>query len=269
MKNKQDLFSIGEIAKALGITRRIILHYEERGLVRPDSKNGAAGNRYYTIDTFTQIRSIRSLQNMGLTLDEIREYFNDSADLMPLIRRMERLRDELNLNIEKLYERSAAASAQIKMVRLPPQRVYRRVCRGGGVADKTVYLRNTALEAMRVYGTDTTRRMYFTEYALAAPEEISYCVAVPQESQGEHVETLPAKRRRRLVLPPLPITAVTPDSTPSCRKNAIGALPLSMLPVYGMETLLSREDNACRGGEACGILYEKPWTKRDRRKSGG
>ena len=119
MKDKQDLFSIGEIAKALGITRRIILHYEERGLVRPDSKNGAAGNRYYTIDTFTQIRSIRSLQNIGLTLDEIREYFNDSADLMPLIRRMERLREELNLNIEKLYERSTAASAQIKMVRLP------------------------------------------------------------------------------------------------------------------------------------------------------
>ena len=192
MKNKQDLFSIGEIAKALGITRRIILHYEERGLVRPDSKNGAAGNRYYTIDTFTQIRSIRSLQNMGLTLDEIRDYFNDSADLMPLIRRMEKLRDELNLNIEKLYERSAAASAQIKTVRLPPQRVYRRVCRGGSVADKTVFLRNTALEAMRAYGTDTTRRMYFTEYAIAAPEEVSYCVAVPQESQGEHVETLPA-----------------------------------------------------------------------------
>lgn len=92
MKDKQDLFSIGEIAKALGITRRIILHYEERGLVRPDSKNGAAGNRYYTIDTFTQILSIRSLQNIGLTLDEIREYFNDSADLMPLIRRMERRR---------------------------------------------------------------------------------------------------------------------------------------------------------------------------------
>ena len=72
MKNDQDLFSIGEIAKALGVTRRIILHYEERGLIRPDGRDGATGNRYYTIDTFTQLRSIRSLQNLGLTLDEIR-----------------------------------------------------------------------------------------------------------------------------------------------------------------------------------------------------
>lgn len=45
---------------------------------------------------------------------------------------------------------------------------------------------------MRAYGTDTTRRMYFTEYAIAAPEEVSYCVVVPKESQGAYVETLPA-----------------------------------------------------------------------------
>ena len=36
MKRDDKLFSIGEIAKALGVTRRIILHYEERGLIEPD-----------------------------------------------------------------------------------------------------------------------------------------------------------------------------------------------------------------------------------------
>ena len=49
-------------------------------------------------------------------------------------------------------------------------------------------------------------------------------------------------------------------------------LPLStdgMIPVYELGTGLSREDRACRGGEACGILYKKPRTKRDRTKSGG
>jgi len=88
----------------LGVTRRIILHYEERGLIEPDKRDDATNNRYYTIDTFTKLRSIRSLQNLGLTLDEIRDYYNDSTDLMPLIRRMEEMRDQLNLNIEKLYE---------------------------------------------------------------------------------------------------------------------------------------------------------------------
>ena len=98
MKKEKNLFSIGEIAKALGVTRRIILNYEQRGLIQPDIKEGATGNRYYTIDSFTKLRSIRSFQNLGLSLDEIRAYFNDSSDILPLIRRLEKLRDELNMN---------------------------------------------------------------------------------------------------------------------------------------------------------------------------
>lgn len=189
MKRDDKLFSIGEIAKALGVTRRIILHYEERGLIEPDKRDDATNNRYYTIDTFTKLRSIRSLQNLGLTLDEIRDYYNDSTDLMPLIRRMEEMRDQLNLNIEKLYERAKVSSAQVKELELPQQLIYRRTYRSNNVADKTVLLRNTALEAMRAHGTDITRRMYFIQFPIDRPAEVSCCVAVPPGSEGEYVET--------------------------------------------------------------------------------
>ena len=193
-KNEENLFSIGEVAKALGVTRRIILHYEERGLIQPDTRNTATGNRYYGIDTFTLLRSIRSLQNLGLTLDEIRDYFNDSADLLPLIRRLEKMRDELNLNIEKLYERAKISSEQVKEMLLPPQLVYRRIYQSGSVAERTVLLRNTALEAMHAYGTDITRRMYFIEYPIDRPREAAFCVAVPKGNQGEFVVELPEVR---------------------------------------------------------------------------
>ena len=168
MKKEKNLFSIGEIAKALGVTRRIILNYEQRGLIQPDIKEGTTGNRYYTIDSFTKLRSIRIFQNLGLSLDEIRAYFNDSSDILPLIRRLEKLRDELNLNIEKLYERVQTGEAQIKTIRLERQRIYRRSYHSETIAERTVALRNTALEAMHAYGTDTTRRMYFTEYPVTA-----------------------------------------------------------------------------------------------------
>lgn len=190
MEHTENLFTIGEIAKALGVTRRIILHYEERGLIHPDGRDESTGNRLYSIDTFTQLRSIRSLQNLGLTLDEIRNYFQRDSDLMPLIRRLEGMRDELNLNIEKLYERSKTNSAQVRELVLPTQLVYRRTYHTETVAEKTVLLRNTALEAMRSYGTDITRRMYFIEFSVDRPAEVSFCVAVPQGSAGEHVETL-------------------------------------------------------------------------------
>lgn len=191
MKENKNLFSIGEIAKALGVTRRIILNYEERGLITPDIRETATGNRYYTIDTFTQLRTIRSFQNLGLSLDEIKAYFNDSSDIMPLIRRLEKLRNEINLHIEKLYERSKITSDQIKIITLEKQHIYRRRYHSETVAERTVLLRKTALEAMRAYGTDISRRMYFTEYPVDRPYDLSFCVSIPQGSTGDFVETVP------------------------------------------------------------------------------
>ena len=169
MTQRQELFSIGEITRAAGVTRRMILNYEEHGLIRPDIKKGDAGNRYYTIDTFTKIRNIRILQDLGLSLDEIRGYYDNSIDLLSMIRRLEKLRDQLNLNIEKLYERTSVVPPQVRKLRLPGQLVYRKCYCSDSIAEKTVLLRNTALEAMRAYGKHTTRRMYFIEYSSRDP----------------------------------------------------------------------------------------------------
>ena len=45
--DSNNLFSIGEIVLAVGITRKIILNYEAKGLIQPDKKDGSIGNRYY------------------------------------------------------------------------------------------------------------------------------------------------------------------------------------------------------------------------------
>ncbi|MBE6913180.1 MAG: MerR family transcriptional regulator [Ruminococcaceae bacterium] len=193
MENK-NLFSIGEISKSIGITRKIILNYEAKGLISPDKKDGACGNRYYTIDTFTQIRTIRIFQDLGLSLDEIHEYFNNSSDLQPTIKRLENMRDKLNLAIEKLKERTLGTDDFVREIIVEPQIVYRRTYNLSSVSDKAGLLRDTALEAMKKYGTDITKRMYFIEYSLNAPEEISYCVAVPPKSEGESIEKLPSLR---------------------------------------------------------------------------
>jgi len=190
MDNK-NLFTIGEIAKAVVITRKTILNYEIKGLIKPDRKDGTTGNRYYTIDTFTQIRTIRVFQNLGLSLDEIREYFSDSSDLEPMINRLEKMRDELNLTIEKLKERVHKTNDAIKEITIEPQTLYVRTYNTVTIFDKTNLLRDTALEAMRKYGTDTTRRMYFTEYSISVPQDIAYCVAVPPKSEGEFVKQIP------------------------------------------------------------------------------
>lgn len=190
--NNKNLFSIGEVAAAIGITRRIILNYETKGLIVPDKKDGTTANRYYTIDTFTRIRTIRVFQDLGLSLDEIREYLNDSADLSPIITRLETMRDELNLTIEKLKERSHKYGDAVHEIIIEPQTVYCHTYTSSTITDKTNLLRDTALEAMKAYGTDTTRRMYFTEYDVKNPTDISYCVAIPPNSEGEFVKHIPS-----------------------------------------------------------------------------
>ena len=187
--NQKNLFSIGEIAKAIGITRKIILNYEAKGLIQP-----AAGNRYYTIDTFTQIRTIRAFQDLGLSLDEVREYFDGTTDLQLLIKRLENMRDELNLSIEKLRERSNENPDFIKEITIAPQTIYCRTYNSSTISEKTILLRETALEAMRAHGTDTTRCMYFIEYSMENADDISYCIAVPLESKGKYIQKIPAQR---------------------------------------------------------------------------
>ena len=190
MDNK-NLFSIGEVAKAVGITRKTILGYEAKGLIEPDKKEGTTGNRYYTIDTFTQIRTIRVFQNLGLSLDEVHEYFNGTSDLQPMIKRLEKMRDELNLTIEKLKERTREKGGDIKEITIEQQCIYCRTYNATSIADKTNLLRDTALEAMRMYETDTRKRLYFTEYSANAPMDINYCVAIPDGCEGEYVKSIP------------------------------------------------------------------------------
>lgn len=191
-ENKKRLMSIGEAAKSLGITRKIILNYEDKGLLIPDKKDGTAGNRYYTPDSVSRIRTIRILQNLGLSLDEIYDYYNGNTDLEPLIARLETLRDELNLNIEKLKERIKTENDfEIRIMQIPAQTIYCKTLRATTIEEKKEHLRDAVPTAIRTYGSDTSKRMFFIQFPLADPDWISYCVAVAPGSQGADIIELP------------------------------------------------------------------------------
>lgn len=194
-QNEKRLMSIGEVSKAIGITRRIILNYEDKGLLFPDKKEGTAGNRYYSPDSISRIRSIRVLQNLGLSLDEIYAYYNESINLDPLIERLETLRDELNMNIEKLKQRAGSpAVPQFQILTLPAQTVYCRKDAPSTLEERKDFLREVFIEALRLYGSDGSHRMFFTEYSVEHPLEIACCISVPPTSCGENVIHLPEQK---------------------------------------------------------------------------
>lgn len=193
MKNDQPMLTIGEVAKIIGITRRIIINYEDHGLIQSDTRGEfGSGYRYYTMDSLVRIHTIRAFQRLGLSLDEIKQYLDDCADLTPALKRLEMMRDELDRNIERIRERmNPGTQTQISITELPGYTAYCRTMRDVSVEDRTNHLRDTAYIAISSYGTDISKRMYFTEGSLKDPELVTYCAAVPAGTVGDGVVQLP------------------------------------------------------------------------------
>ena len=115
-KYDDNLFKMGEITKILGVTRKTFLVYENMGLLTPAVKDEQSGYRYYTADNMTQIRSIRSLQTLGLSLTEIAEYYYDTQNLDHHLERLMNLRASLDRNIQMLQVRGYAFRSRYAFV---------------------------------------------------------------------------------------------------------------------------------------------------------
>ena len=69
------LFSIGELANICGITPKTLRYYDKLGLLKPAYINTTNGYRFYTRWHITRISTIKQLQNIGISLDDIHTFF--------------------------------------------------------------------------------------------------------------------------------------------------------------------------------------------------
>lgn len=185
MKKQDDhLFKIGEIAKILGITRKTILVYEEMGLLTPAIKDENSGYRYYTADNMTQIRS---LQTLGLSLSEIKEYYHDSKNLDHYLARLMDLRAALDRNIQLLQVRAAKpGDLSIHRVRLPKQVCYCRRYQCKDTKDASDKLRDTYIAAVRTGKMSMSARMFTMR--IGQPDtglDLMCCIPVEDDFAGE------------------------------------------------------------------------------------
>ena len=149
-KNDGSLFRIGEVTKIMGITRKALLVYEEQGLLVPAAKDAESGYRYYSADNMTQIRAIRTMQALGLTLKEIAEYYYSVENLDIHLQRLMELRANLDRNIQLLQVRAAkSADLSVHKTTLPRQVCFCRRYPCGNVKEASGNLRETYIAAAR------------------------------------------------------------------------------------------------------------------------
>ena len=68
---------IGEFSKFMQVTVKTLRHYEQKGLLAPDEVDEWTGYRYYSLDQMQKLQSIRDLQRLGFSLDEIKDLYDD------------------------------------------------------------------------------------------------------------------------------------------------------------------------------------------------
>lgn len=125
MSASTNLFRIGELAKAAGISERTIDYYTKLGLIAPE-KRTLKNYRLYSSETLATLKRINQLKQEKYTLDEIKERLEqwrslgedpDMADKLTQLeihlRQLEREVKELNPILHELkpsQKRQALAS---------------------------------------------------------------------------------------------------------------------------------------------------------------
>ena len=92
MREKTKL-KIGEFSQMMQVTVKTLRHYEQKGLLFPCEVDEWTGYRYYSVEQMQRLNTIRQLQSLGFSLDEIKELYEEGAHAPSV--------EQLNEKIEK------------------------------------------------------------------------------------------------------------------------------------------------------------------------
>lgn len=93
---EKKLYSIGEVAKILGISVQSLRYYSNIGLLTPAYTNPDTGYRYYSYIQLSLIDRIRYLETIGLSLKEIKSAFSSGSGKAMIPYLEKHLQEKLN-----------------------------------------------------------------------------------------------------------------------------------------------------------------------------
>ncbi|WP_455539883.1 MerR family transcriptional regulator [Terrisporobacter sp.] len=96
----KEFFTIGEISKLFDINKKTLRYYDEIGLFKPSFVNKDNNYRYYTLDQFQYLETIKYLKELGLSLEKIKYNLNN-VNLEEVINSLE---EQSNIIDEKISE---------------------------------------------------------------------------------------------------------------------------------------------------------------------
>jgi DNA-binding transcriptional MerR regulator len=119
-----ELYSVTELANALGVTPRALRFYEDKGLIAPQR---AGNTRVYTHRDRGRLMLILRGKRLGFTLSEVREWL-DLYEVDPQqSAKMSHLKDKVRKRIEALERQRGDLDATLEELREILDQVERRL----------------------------------------------------------------------------------------------------------------------------------------------
>lgn len=101
---KKTKLKIGVFSQMMQVTVKTLRYYEQKGLLLPCEVNEWTGYRYYNIEQMQRLNTIRQLQRLGFTLDEIKELYEEDTHV-PSIEQLNKKIKETEQHLQQLVMR--------------------------------------------------------------------------------------------------------------------------------------------------------------------
>ena len=95
------LYKIGELSKLTGIPIRTLRYYDSIDLFKPSEVDLFTSYRYYKEEQIKDLKLINELKEVGFTLEEIRDNWNNFSEEL-FLKRKEKLLKEIEVKNEAI-----------------------------------------------------------------------------------------------------------------------------------------------------------------------
>ena len=112
------MLTIGAFARLGGVSPRALRHYEGLGLLTPASIDPSTGYRYYRAAQLARVHRIQALQDLGLSLQQIRPLLAGGVSAGELTEMLVAKREELAHRVAEDTDRLDRVEARLRYIEL-------------------------------------------------------------------------------------------------------------------------------------------------------
>lgn len=194
--NEEKYYSIYEISKISGVSRKEILEYEKEGLILPSFKDKETLYRYYDPLIIFKLNEVKMLKNASLTDEDIRRYYeltlNNEEKTNLLEKKIEDINNSLLLlknikSINKIITKDVFyyyEERNLKTIDNLVLALFKEIYIH--VLNKDYLIDSSSLPFLLI-------KKEKLENSLSSPFKVKFCIPLTKDYKEKNIERLPSK----------------------------------------------------------------------------